>query len=289
MTVIRIHICIYIHNEMIDDRPHRICHQPIIIICYCKKTMRRRSIADVLLKVILCGESRVGKSLMCHHLTTTDEPGVVGFSRPKRRSPKSSTAYEPTVGLDMAVVRRRVSDTMVAKVHVWDTSGDTKYIGIVRSYYQSCCAAIILVDMADEDAHTHVEKWLKELRNQKRSDGHNLIVSVFANVDDGKNPKNDNIAAQCEKVGVYYREVGVRNNTNVEAGFDDVVKAVYDVYVSRGLEVNGISFLGQHSTKFKRYGTGTGNGINIGNIPLVSRRNAMTENTPYFDRCCSIL
>ena len=207
--------------------------------------------------MLVCGESRVGKSLMCQKLTATGEDAT-DVSRLMRRTGSvgfSSIPYEPTIGLDMAVLRRRLSDSTTAKVHIWDTSGDERYMGIVRSYYASCAAAIIVVDMADEDSPNQTQEWLRELQGQRRKDGHSLIIAVFGNTDHGIHPNSVSVHGICNKANVYFHEVKIHGNEGMETGFTELLKVVYDVYVRKGLEVEGISFLGSLSSKSEARGT----------------------------------
>jgi GTPase SAR1 family protein len=156
---------------------------------------------NVLLKLIVCGDSRVGKSLFCHKIATNDSEEI-GKRRYVKRTGNvgfSAVAYEPTIGLDMAIIRRRLSTSTIAKVHIWDTSGDPRYLGIISSYYSSCCAAIVIVNASEEGALESAKRWIKDLRSKSRSDGRSLIVGVFADVSDGKHKHSEDIAKFCDK------------------------------------------------------------------------------------------
>lgn len=249
---------------------------------------RYQQTENVLLKIIVCGESRVGKSLMCHRLSTNDSDDICESRFIRRTSSVgySAVPYEPTIGLDMAVLKRRLSTSTVAKIHLWDTSGDDKFIGIVRSYYRGCCAAVVVVDMSDEDARSHAFKWIKDLRSQKRQDGRAIIIAVFGDIGNGIHPKNSDIAKQCEKKNVYYSEMELRQNRNVEMGFGTLLNMVYDTYISQGLEVHGIGAIGGSSN------TAGPVPISNGIHPLLPNNGSSQYGTAGNDqnqRCCSIL
>lgn len=205
----------------------------------------KKQTENVLLKMLVCGESRVGKSLMCSKLATneSDDIDAARFVRRTGSVGFSAIPYEPTIGLDMAVVKRRLSSSTTAKVHLWDTSGDERYLGIIRSYYRSCCAAIVLVDMSDGDTFEYVKKWIKDLRGQKRQDGRSLVIAVFADDGNGIHPRNYDVHKYCEKKSVFCGDVKIRQNKNIESCFGTVLSMVYDVYISQGLEMSGIGFL----------------------------------------------
>lgn len=237
---------------------------------------------SVLLKVIVCGDSRVGKSLFCHKITT-NESKEIGERRYVKRTDNvgfSAVAYEPTVGLDMAIVRRRLSTSTIAKVHIWDTSGDERYLGIIRSYYRSCCAAIVVVDASDENALMSTKKWVEDLRSQRRADGRSLIVGVFADIGDGKHRRSEDIGKFCDKSSVHYFEVKIRQNKNLEESLGSLLNTIYETYITQGLDTEGIGLVGFNNSN-----------PTTGIHPLINRvgDDSPSDDGRVQDQCCTIL
>lgn len=231
---------------------------------------------DVLLKILVCGESRVGKSLMCQLLTSTDvnisdifndKTGVIGYS---------SKAYEPTIGLDMAVVKRQLSKNTLAKIHLWDTSGDIRYRGIVRSYFKACCATILVIDMSNEESSSLIKGWIAELRSQERADNQVLIISVFANIENGVHVKNNGISKECQKENVYFNAIRLTKDENIEESFMSLLSIIYTSYVSNGVRVHGIRYENEKEN------------INNKNGNYDSKSEPLLNNTNN-DNCCCIL
>ena len=237
---------------------------------------------SVLLKILVCGDSRAGKSLFCHKIAT-NESKEIGKRRYVSRTGSvgySATAYEPTIGLDMAIIRRRLSASTIAKVHIWDTSGDPRYLGIISSYYSSCCAAIVIVNASDEGALISAKKWVKDLRSKSRSDGRSLIVSVFADIGDGKHKNSENIAKFCDKASVHYFEVQLRQNKSLEESLGSLLNTVYETYITQGLETEGIGLIGFNKTS-----------STTGIHPLLNRDSSDSPSVGarIQDQCCTIL
>lgn len=250
----------------------------------------KKQTENVLLKMLVCGESRVGKSLMCSRLAT-NESDDIDASRYVRRTGSvgfSAIPYEPTIGLDMAVVKRRLSSSTTAKVHLWDTSGDERYLGIIRSYYRCCCAAIVVVDMSDGYTYDYVKKWIKDLRGQKRQDGRSLVIAVFADDGNGFHPRNSDVHKYCEKKGVFCGDVKIRQNKNIESCFGIVLSMIYDVYISQGLEMSGIGFL-NGSGEYTR--SSDANGIHplIDITHSINKQGASGSTNTCYGRCCVIM
>lgn len=242
----------------------------------------RQLLENILLKIVVCGESQVGKSLLCQRLSSAEKHNELLLYNRSSSIGYSADPYKPTIGLDMAVLKRRIAFTTIAKIHLWDTSGDERYTEIIRSYYRTCCGAIVVIDMNDDTSYQTVKKWIKDLKSQRRKDHRSMIISVFANVHDGFHENNRNIKHFCENEDVYYSEVELLNNENVEHSFSTFLKMINDTYIDKRMSVDGIEYL--------EYTNG------IRNIPTSS---SIEENNPFINhhsnysltsnKCCSIL
>lgn len=210
---------------------------------------------SVLLKILVCGDCKVGKSLFCQQLSNNNSNRELNNVLLKN--------YEPTVGLDMIVIKRKIKNLNV-KIHFWDTSGQDRYRGIIKSYYRACCAAIIIIDLNDENAEYSVKDWIKDLKSQMRMDNKKLIISVFANKANGINPinliknnkkhDNQNIIKQiCDKENVIYNEIKLsidftindneyfvdeQNYITLTTALDNLINTINDLYLSNNMNIN---------------------------------------------------
>lgn len=89
---------------------------------------------DYLLKVLLLGDSGVGKSSMLRRFADPSSDGDV--------------PTVPTIGVDLSVISMRyrnpassVAAERVIKLQLWDTAGQERFRAITRSYYQVCVDA----------------------------------------------------------------------------------------------------------------------------------------------------
>lgn len=242
----------------------------------------KKETESVLLKMIVCGDRCVGKSLLCRNIAMNDSKEI-GARRYAGRTSSvgfSSVAYEPTIGLDMAIIRRRLSSSIIAKVHLWDTSGDERYIGIVRSYYCNCCAAIVVVNASDENALESTKKWVRDLRSRRRSDGRSLIVSVFADIGNGKHKRSQDIAKFCDESSIHYFEVQIWQNKQLEESLGSLLNTIYETYIAQGLETEGIGLVGCSNIK-----------STTGMHPLInhSSYDSTIGGSRIQDQCCTIL
>ena len=86
-----------------------------------------------LFKVLLTGDSGVGKSNILSRFTTNE----------------FSLESKTTLGVDFAS-RNMLVDGKVIKAQIWDTAGQERYRSITSAYYRGAASAVILVTNSPE-------------------------------------------------------------------------------------------------------------------------------------------
>ena len=99
---------------------------------------------DILFKVILVGDSAVGKTNILRRFTKDD------FMEDSRS----------TVGVEFSSKLFDVGDHKI-KVNIWDTAGQERFRSITLSYYKGSKGAIIVFDVSRKETFDHIEKWHK--------------------------------------------------------------------------------------------------------------------------------
>uniref|UniRef100_A0A8C1QM51 Ras-related protein Rab-19-like n=1 Tax=Cyprinus carpio TaxID=7962 RepID=A0A8C1QM51_CYPCA len=107
---------------------------------------------DFLFKIILIGDSNVGKTCL-----------VQSF-----KSGLFSETQQNTIGVDFTV-RTLTIDGRRVKMQVWDTAGQERFRTITQSYYRSAHGAMIAYDITRRDTFDSVLRWLHELHSSVSS------------------------------------------------------------------------------------------------------------------------
>ncbi len=95
---------------------------------------------DFLLKIVLVGDSGVGKTNL--------------LSRFTRNSFDSNTRN--TIGVDFSAMELIIKGKSV-KVQFWDTAGQEKYRAIASAYYKNAHGAIIVYDIANKGSFDNIK------------------------------------------------------------------------------------------------------------------------------------
>ena len=121
----------------------------------------------MVVKLLLVGDTRVGKSRMLQKFIRTDD---------------DATTTLPTNGVDFASCSVQLRDPITqasvhVKLQVWDTSGQEQFRTITESYYRNAHAAICVFDMSNRASFQSVSVWLFRLE-QLAPKTHCLIVGI---------------------------------------------------------------------------------------------------------------
>ncbi|KAF3485600.1 hypothetical protein F2Q69_00055398 [Brassica cretica] len=119
---------------------------------------------DYLFKVVLIGDSGVGKSNLLSRFTKNE----------------FSLESKSTIGVEFATRSLNVDDKVI-KAQIWDTAGQERYRAITSAYYRGAVGALLVYDVTRHSTFENVETWLKELRNHTDP---NIVVMLVGNKSD---------------------------------------------------------------------------------------------------------
>ncbi|PIN10430.1 GTP-binding protein SEC4, small G protein superfamily [Handroanthus impetiginosus] len=116
---------------------------------------------DYLYKVVLIGDSGIGKSNLLSRFTKNE------FSQESKS----------TIGVEFATRSIQVDD-IVVKAQIWDTAGQERYRAITSAYYRGAVGAMLVYDVTRQVTFQNVERWLKELRSHTDS---SIVIMLVGN------------------------------------------------------------------------------------------------------------
>jgi len=116
---------------------------------------------DYLFKVVLIGDSGVGKSNLLSRFTKNE----------------FSLESKSTIGVEFATRSIHVDDKIV-KAQIWDTAGQERYRAITSAYYRGAVGALLVYDVTRHVTFENIERWLKELRDHTES---SIVIMLVGN------------------------------------------------------------------------------------------------------------
>jgi Ras-related protein Rab-11A len=167
---------------------------------------------DYLFKIVLIGDSGVGKSNILTRFTKNE----------------FNIDTKSTIGVEFATRTMNIDGKMV-RAQIWDTAGQERYRAITSAYYRGAVGALIVYDMTKIQTFESVKKWLKELRDHGAD---NMVVMLVGN-------KNDLIHLRAvpfelaqgfaKENNLSLIETSALHSTNVELAFQQVWKTIIEI------------------------------------------------------------
>lgn len=175
---------------------------------------------DYLFKVVLIGDSGVGKSNLLSRFTRNE----------------FSLESKSTIGVEFATRSIRVDDKII-KAQIWDTAGQERYRAITSAYYRGAVGALVVYDTTRHVTFENVERWLKELRDHSDS---NIVIMLVGNKADLRHLRaisTEDAKTFAEKENTYFMETSALEATNVEDSFTEVLTQIYHVVSRKALDI----------------------------------------------------
>ncbi|CAL9120202.1 unnamed protein product [Musa textilis] len=173
---------------------------------------------DYLFKVVLIGDSGVGKSNLLSRFTRNH----------------FSIDSKSTIGVEFATRTLQVEGKTV-KAQIWDTAGQERYRAITSAYYRGALGALLVYDVTKPKSFENVDRWLKELRDHADS---NIVVMLIGNKTDLKHLRavaSEDAQSFAEKEGLSFVETSALEATNVEKAFQIVLAEIYRIISKKSL------------------------------------------------------
>lgn len=165
---------------------------------------------DYLYKVVLIGDSGVGKSNLLSRFTRNE----------------FSLETKSTIGVEFATRSIQV-DGKTIKAQIWDTAGQERYRAITSAYYRGAVGALLVFDIAKSVTYKNVERWLTELRENAAE---NIVIMLVGNKSDLKHLREvptDEALEFAKKNGLTFVETSALDSTNVDKAFQDIITEIF--------------------------------------------------------------
>ncbi|KAK8605036.1 hypothetical protein V6N13_082495 [Hibiscus sabdariffa] len=173
---------------------------------------------DYLYKIVLIGDSGVGKSNILSRFTRNE----------------FCLESKSTIGVEFATRTLQVEGKTV-KAQIWDTAGQERYRAITSAYYRGAVGALLVYDITKRQTFDNVQRWLRELRDHADS---NIVVMMVGNKSDLNHLRavsEDDGHGLAEKEGLSFLETSALEATNIEKAFQTVLNEIYHVTSKKAL------------------------------------------------------
>ena len=182
-----------------------------------------------LYKIVMLGDSGVGKTSLVARLTNPDRPLNHDISA--------------TMGIEFDT---QMLDTPHGKVkaQIWDTAGQERFARVLLpTYFRKAKGVILVYDITNAKSFESLsERWMAQLNDHASAD--DLAKLLVGNKSDlAANREVSTVKAQqfCQEYGMEMLETSAKSGSNVQAAFEQLIGAVHDRALAANTAKSGIA------------------------------------------------
>ncbi|BGP48331.1 hypothetical protein JCM10450v2_004203 [Rhodotorula kratochvilovae] len=178
---------------------------------------------DYLAKLIIVGDSGVGKSCLLYHFLNDrirdPSPHTIGveFASTLMRLPSSLPASTTTPGVAL-------SKTL--KVQCWDSAGQERFRSVTRNYYRGACGAVVVYDITSRRSFEALQSWLSDARALASPDLEVVVVGNKLDQEEDRQVPYLEGSRWAQENGALFVETSSKTGENVEQPFILLARAI---------------------------------------------------------------
>ncbi|KAF3333992.1 ras-related protein Rab2BV [Carex littledalei] len=179
---------------------------------------------DYLFKIVLIGDSGVGKSNLLSRFTRNE----------------FCLESKSTIGVEFATRTLQLEGKTI-KAQIWDTAGQERYRAITSAYYRGAVGALLVYDITKKQTFDNIQRWLRELRDHADS---NIVIMLAGNKTDLTHLRAvqlDDARSLAEMEVLSFLETSALEATNVDKAFETILTEIYRVVSKKALAAQEIA------------------------------------------------
>ncbi|KAL6749451.1 Rab8/RabE-family small GTPase [Haematococcus lacustris] len=158
---------------------------------------------DVLVKLLLIGDSGVGKS--CVLLRFSDD--------------SFTSSFITTIGIDFKI-KKLVLDNKLVKMQIWDTAGQERFRTITSAYYRGAMGILLVYDITDEASFNNIRNWMRNIEQHASDTVNKILVGNKSDMAEEKRAvPYSRGKALADEYRIQFFETSAKENVNVEEVF----------------------------------------------------------------------
>jgi len=161
-------------------------------------TTARQGVYDCLIKLLMIGDSGVGKS--CLLLRFADD--------------SFTTSFITTIGIDFKIKTVEI-DGKKLKLQIWDTAGQERFRTITKAYYRSAMGILLVYDVTDRQTFYNVRNWIQSIEQNAEDNVQKILIGNKCDMVKDRDVSFDEGQKMADEYRIKFFETSARTDTNV--------------------------------------------------------------------------
>jgi small GTP-binding protein len=161
------------------------------------------------LKILIIGESRVGKT--CLLLRFTDDI--------------FTEHHVSTIGIDFKTKIMTLNNKNI-KMQLWDTAGQERFKTLTKNFYKSADGIVLVYDITDESSFKNVRTWMKQIDEFGSNKTCRILVGNKCDKEESRKVSYEEGQTLAQELNLSFFEASAKENLNVEEVFTSLAKNI---------------------------------------------------------------
>ena len=172
---------------------------------------------DVKYKIMVLGESKVGKTSLIKRYTKDQFGGV----------------YLTTVGMDFQDKIIEIEDKKI-RLQVWDTAGQERFRNVTKSYFQSSHGLLVVYDITDKESFEKINFWMKNIKENAPENAKLILVGNKCDLANERQVSYEEGEKKASNYNIKFFESSAKEGTNVKEFFFYLANEIYQDEKTKG-------------------------------------------------------
>lgn len=169
--------------------------------------MARKAYGETRLKLLLIGDSAVGKSSL-----------LLRFAEDS-----FNASFISTIGVDFKT-RNVDLDGETVKLSIWDTAGQERFRTITAAYYRGANGIVLVYDITSEASFNSIRSWIRNIEEHASDSVCKILVGNKADMEDKRAVPMSRGQALAKEFNIKFYETSAKADMNVEDAFLSIAR-----------------------------------------------------------------
>jgi len=173
----------------------------------CPFMSRRGGPFDFLIKLLLIGDTAVGKS--CFLLRYADD--------------QFTTSFITTIGIDFKIKTIELEGKRI-KLQIWDTAGQERFRTITTAYYRGAMGILLIYDITNEKSFQNIRGWMSNIEKHAADGVEKLLVGNKCDMQAEREVSIERGQSLADEFKIGFFEASAKTNLNVTEAFQFITR-----------------------------------------------------------------